>query len=164
MQNAHADHDERARYLRLIWGRCASYADCGRPTLQSLNNCILQKRNSWIGFFLSWQLCIVLQARSASFAKRLMPCQAEEEVNQLAYVQKHLPSLLALLAESTEDGENDTKVCNVLIKNLEFLFYLNFVLKSAAAFWFHGCVKKWGWHDHLFIHSRVVSTISYFAW
>jgi TBCC domain-containing protein 1 len=63
-----------------------------------------------------------------------MPCQAEEEVNQLAYVQKHLPSLLALLAESTEDGENDTKVCNVLIKNLEFLFYLNFVLKSAAAF------------------------------
>ncbi len=76
----------------------------------------------------------MLQARSASFAKRLMPCQAEEEVNQLAYVQKHLPSLLALLAESTEDGENDTKVCNVLIKNLEFLFYLNFVLKSAAAF------------------------------
>ncbi|CAM6051077.1 unnamed protein product [Sphagnum compactum] len=51
-----------------------------------------------------------LQARSASFAKRLMPCQAEEEVNQLAYVQKHLPSLLALLAESTEDGENGTKV------------------------------------------------------
>jgi hypothetical protein len=52
MQNAHTDHDERARYLRLIWGRCASYADCGRLTLQSLNNCVLQKRNSWIGFFL----------------------------------------------------------------------------------------------------------------
>ncbi|CAM6049575.1 unnamed protein product [Sphagnum compactum] len=45
-----------------------------------------------------------------SIAKRLMPCQAEEEVHQLAYVQKHLPSLLALLAESTEDEENGTKV------------------------------------------------------
>ncbi len=54
----------------------------------------------------------MLQARSASIAKRLMPCQAEEEVHQLAYVQKHLPSLLALLAESTEDEENGTKVCN----------------------------------------------------
>jgi TBCC domain-containing protein 1 len=51
-----------------------------------------------------------LQARSASIAKRSMPCQAEEEVHQLAYVQKHLPSLLALLAESTEDEENGTKV------------------------------------------------------
>lgn len=39
-----------------------------------------------------------------------MPCQAEEEVHQLSYVQKHLPSLLALLAESTEDGEDSTKV------------------------------------------------------
>ncbi|CAM6028454.1 unnamed protein product [Sphagnum balticum] len=45
-----------------------------------------------------------------SIAKRSMPCQAEEEVHQLAYVQKHLPSLLALLAESTEDEGNGTKV------------------------------------------------------
>ena len=39
-----------------------------------------------------------------------MPGQAEEEVNQLTYMQKHMPSLLSLLAETTEEGENSTKV------------------------------------------------------
>lgn len=45
-----------------------------------------------------------------------MPGQAEEEVNQLTYMQKHMPSLLSLLAETTEEGENSTKVNSSIIK------------------------------------------------
>lgn len=44
-----------------------------------------------------------------------MPGQAEEEVNQLTYMQKHMPSLLSLLAETTEEGENSTKVSSSII-------------------------------------------------
>ncbi|KAG0626983.1 hypothetical protein M758_2G165400 [Ceratodon purpureus] len=49
-----------------------------------------------------------MQARSTS--RRSMPGQAEEEVNQLTYVQKHLPNLLSLLAGTTEEEENSGKV------------------------------------------------------
>lgn len=44
-----------------------------------------------------------------------MPGQAEEEVNQLTYMQKHMPSLLSLLAETTEEGENSAKVSSSII-------------------------------------------------
>ena len=44
-----------------------------------------------------------------------MPGQAEEEVNQLTYMQKHMPSLLSLLAETTEDGEDCAKVSSSMI-------------------------------------------------
>lgn len=51
-----------------------------------------------------------LQVRSSTVSRRSMPSQAEEEVNQLAYVQKHLPNLLSLLAEITEEEGNSNKV------------------------------------------------------
>lgn len=51
-----------------------------------------------------------MQVRSSTVSWRSMPSQAEEEVNQLAYVQKHLPNLLNLLAETTEEEENSNKV------------------------------------------------------
>jgi TBCC domain-containing protein 1 len=43
-----------------------------------------------------------------------MPGQAEEEVNQLTYVQKHLPNLLSLLAETAAEEENSGKVIKVI--------------------------------------------------
>lgn len=46
-----------------------------------------------------------------------MPGQAEEEVNQLTYMQKHMPSLLCLLAETTEEEENSTKVSSSIIND-----------------------------------------------
>jgi TBCC domain-containing protein 1 len=51
-----------------------------------------------------------LQIRSSTVSRRSIPSQAEEEVNQLAYVQKHLPNLLNLLAETTEEEGNSNKV------------------------------------------------------
>lgn len=50
-----------------------------------------------------------------------MPGQAEEEVHQLAYIQKHLPSLLSLLAETSEEGENSTKVQFVILRRTLWL-------------------------------------------
>ncbi|KAJ7568059.1 hypothetical protein O6H91_01G017200 [Diphasiastrum complanatum] len=43
-------------------------------------------------------------------ARRSVPFQAEEEAHQLTWVQKHLPSILGLLAEFTIDEDNETKV------------------------------------------------------
>ncbi|KAJ7563925.1 hypothetical protein O6H91_03G130600 [Diphasiastrum complanatum] len=43
-------------------------------------------------------------------ARRSVPFQAEEEVHQLTWVQKHLPSMLGLLAELTNDEDSETKV------------------------------------------------------
>jgi len=48
---------------------------------------------------------IVLQlVRSNS--RRFMPSQADEEIHQLSYLQKHMANILTLLADSVE-GEGD---------------------------------------------------------
>ncbi|KAG6555315.1 hypothetical protein Mapa_003358 [Marchantia paleacea] len=60
--------------------------------------------------------------------RRTMPCQAEEEAHQLAFVRKHLPSLLALLAESAEDGDQDAKVIT-----LEKFQHLALLLRAGDA-------------------------------
>ena len=64
----------------------------------------------------------ILQARSVS--RRSMPGQAEEEVNQLTYVQKHLPNLLSLLAETTEEEESSGKVIKVNLMWRKLSFHL----------------------------------------
>ncbi|KAL2641266.1 hypothetical protein R1flu_008853 [Riccia fluitans] len=66
-----------------------------------------------------------LQNRSS---RRTMPCLAEEEAHQLAFVRKHLPSILALLAESTEDGDHEAKVIT-----LEKFQHLSLLLRAADA-------------------------------
>eukprot|EP00249_Psilotum_nudum_P023190 c28780_g1_i1 orf=642-2501(+) len=61
-----------------------------------------------------------VQVRSS---RRTMPSQADEEAHQLAYVQKHLPAILALLVESADEDDTETQVL-VLEKfnRLGFLF------------------------------------------
>lgn len=62
-----------------------------------------------------------------------MPGQAEEEVHQLAYIQKHLPSLLSLLAETSEEGENSTKVQSVILIRTPWL-------KNKQSSWSVRCI------------------------
>ncbi|XP_024393764.1 uncharacterized protein [Physcomitrium patens] len=69
-----------------------------------------------------------MQVRSSTVSRRSMPGQAEEEVNQLTYVQKHLPNLLSLLAETTEEGEGCCKV--ITAKKFE---HLGLLLKAKNA-------------------------------
>uniref|UniRef100_A0A0C9RYC3 TBCC domain-containing protein 1 n=1 Tax=Wollemia nobilis TaxID=56998 RepID=A0A0C9RYC3_9CONI len=45
--------------------------------------------------------------------RRFMPSQADEEAHQLSYVQKHLPNILALLAEPSEDDNSETQVLSL---------------------------------------------------
>lgn len=71
-----------------------------------------------------------------------MPSQAEEEVNQLTYVQKHLPNLLNLLAETAEENSNN-KVINVHPSN-KFLcdISLPHVKRGIFALKKYPCWKK----------------------
>lgn len=62
-----------------------------------------------------------------------MPGQAEEEVHQLAYIQKHLPSLLSLLAETSEEGENSAKVQSVILIRTPWL-------KNKQSSWSVRCI------------------------
>eukprot|EP01018_Ginkgo_biloba_P031798 Gb_15852 [translate_table: standard] len=39
--------------------------------------------------------------------RRFMPSQVDEEAHQLSYVQKHLPNILGLLAEPTEEEDSE---------------------------------------------------------
>lgn len=64
-----------------------------------------------------------LQVRTS---RRSMPSQADEEAHQLAYVQKHLPALLSLLAESSGDDDSDLQVLT-----LERFNHLGMLLRSG---------------------------------
>lgn len=70
-----------------------------------------------------------------------MPGQAEEEVHQLAYIQKHLPSLLSLLAETSEEGENSTKVQSVILIRTPWLKnkQSSWSVKVHLSCWSLGC-------------------------
>ncbi|XP_022967755.1 TBCC domain-containing protein 1-like [Cucurbita maxima] len=48
-----------------------------------------------------------------SNSRRLMPSQADEEAHQLSYLQKHLPNILSLLAESVEEEGEESSVLSV---------------------------------------------------
>lgn len=69
-----------------------------------------------------------MQVRSSTVSRRLMPGHAEEEVNQLAYMRKHLPNLLSLLAETSEEEENSNKVITA-----EQFEHLGLLLKAKNA-------------------------------
>ncbi|GAV63931.1 TBCC domain-containing protein [Cephalotus follicularis] len=45
-----------------------------------------------------------------SNSRRFMPSQADEEVHQLSYLQKHLANILSLLADSVDDGGEESLV------------------------------------------------------
>ncbi|GLJ06893.1 hypothetical protein SUGI_0051590 [Cryptomeria japonica] len=45
--------------------------------------------------------------------RRSLPSQVDEEAHQLSYVQKHLPNILALLAEPSEDGNSEMQVLSL---------------------------------------------------
>uniref|UniRef100_A0A7I4D0F2 TBCC domain-containing protein 1 n=1 Tax=Physcomitrium patens TaxID=3218 RepID=A0A7I4D0F2_PHYPA len=62
-----------------------------------------------------------LQVRSSTVSRRSMPSQAEEEVNQLTYVQKHLPNLLNLLAETAEENSNNKVITAEQFEHLGLL-------------------------------------------
>jgi hypothetical protein len=54
-----------------------------------------------------------------SNSRRFMPSQADEEIHQLSYLQKHMANILTLLADSVE-GEGDDS----LVRSLFFLLSL----------------------------------------
>ncbi|XP_073010291.1 uncharacterized protein [Typha latifolia] len=58
-----------------------------------------------------------------SNSRRFMPSQADEEVHQLSYLQKHMGNILALLSESIEGGEEDETLVLTAqnFQHLEFL-------------------------------------------
>ncbi|CAM6097928.1 unnamed protein product [Calypogeia fissa] len=67
----------------------------------------------------------LLQARAS---RRYLPCQAEDEAHQFSFFQKHLPSILSLLAQSSEDGDQDAKVIT-----LEKFQHLALLLRAGDA-------------------------------
>jgi hypothetical protein len=44
---------------------------------------------------------------------RFMPPQADEEIHQLSYLQKHMENIITLLADSVEGDGNDSLVCHL---------------------------------------------------
>ncbi|KAL5207041.1 hypothetical protein ABZP36_031476 [Zizania latifolia] len=58
-----------------------------------------------------------------SNSRRFMPSQADEEIHQLSYLQKHMANILALLADSVE-GEGDDS----LVLTLESFEHLGFLV------------------------------------
>ena len=64
-----------------------------------------------------WQL-----VRSNS--RRFIPSQADEEIHQLSYLQKHMANILTLLADSVEGEGDDSLVCHLLFKLLKLLLFI----------------------------------------
>ncbi|XP_058207608.1 uncharacterized protein LOC131320782 [Rhododendron vialii] len=59
-----------------------------------------------------------------SNSRRFVPSQADEEVHQLSYLQKHLANILTLLADSVEgEGEESQVLTLKKFEHLEFLIY-----------------------------------------
>uniref|UniRef100_A0A0D9YNP3 TBCC domain-containing protein 1 n=1 Tax=Oryza glumipatula TaxID=40148 RepID=A0A0D9YNP3_9ORYZ len=61
-----------------------------------------------------------------SNSRRFMPSQADEEIHQLSYLQKHMANILTLLADSVE-GEGDDS----LVLTMETFEHLGFLLKFS---------------------------------
>eukprot|EP00252_Welwitschia_mirabilis_P012332 TRINITY_DN27350_c0_g1_i1.p1 TRINITY_DN27350_c0_g1~~TRINITY_DN27350_c0_g1_i1.p1 ORF type:complete len:588 (-),score=93.67 TRINITY_DN27350_c0_g1_i1:39-1802(-) len=61
----------------------------------------------------------------ARSARRFMPSQADEELHQVSYIEKHLLNILSLLAEPTEEDQIETQVLSIdRFERLQFLFSL----------------------------------------
>ncbi|KAL1554607.1 TBCC domain-containing protein 1-like [Salvia divinorum] len=59
-----------------------------------------------------------------SNSRRFIPSQADEEVHQLSYLQKHIGNILSLLADSTEGEGDDSLVLSMdKFEHLGFLVY-----------------------------------------
>ena len=90
---------------------------------------------------------IVLQlVRSNS--RRFMPSQADEEIHQLSYLQKHMANILTLLADSVEGEGDDSLVWHLFFSVVCFGREIHHVLFSD----FHTRVS---WHD-----KRLIETIT----
>jgi hypothetical protein len=64
--------------------------------------------------YLLTTISVVLQlVRSNS--RRFIPSQADEEIHQLSYLQKHMANILTLLADSVEGEGDDSLVCYLLL-------------------------------------------------
>nr|CAB3449208.1 unnamed protein product [Digitaria exilis] len=61
-----------------------------------------------------------------SNSRRFMPSQADEEIHQLSYLQKHMPNILTLLADSVE-GEGDDS----LVLTMETFEHLGFLVQFS---------------------------------
>ena len=72
---------------------------------------------------------IVLQlVRSNS--RRCMPSQADEEIHQLSYLQKHMANILTLLADSVEGEGDDSLVWHLFFSVVCFGREIHHVLFS----------------------------------
>ncbi|KAL1569360.1 TBCC domain-containing protein 1-like [Salvia divinorum] len=59
-----------------------------------------------------------------SNSRRFIPSQADEEVHQLSYLQKHIGNILSLLADSSEGEGDDSLVLSIdKFEHLGFLMY-----------------------------------------
>ncbi|KAJ6818001.1 TBCC domain-containing protein 1-like [Iris pallida] len=65
-----------------------------------------------------------------SNSRRFMPSQADEEAHQLSYLQKHMPNILALLAESVE-GEGEEALVLTLERFQHLGFFIQFVQNES---------------------------------
>uniref|UniRef100_A0A453NMK0 Uncharacterized protein n=1 Tax=Aegilops tauschii subsp. strangulata TaxID=200361 RepID=A0A453NMK0_AEGTS len=59
-----------------------------------------------------------------SNSRRFIPSQADEEIHQLSYLQKHMANILTLLADSVEGEGDDSLVCHLLFKLLKLLLFI----------------------------------------
>jgi hypothetical protein len=71
--------------------------------------------------------------------RRSLPCQAEEEAHQLSFIEKHLDSILSLLAEPTDDGDDGGKVRGKFVN-----FEVPVHVKGSLPI-FHKLEEKTGW-------------------
>ncbi|KAG8070143.1 hypothetical protein GUJ93_ZPchr0006g46218 [Zizania palustris] len=72
-----------------------------------------------------------------SNSRRFMPSQADEEIHQLSYLQKHMANILTLLADSVEDEGDDSLVLTMeSFEHLGFLVHFSegTPLSQAATF------------------------------
>ncbi|ERN11654.1 hypothetical protein AMTRI_Chr03g138960 [Amborella trichopoda] len=69
-------------------------------------------------------LCALSPLQFVRTNRRFMPSQADEEAHQLSYLQKHLPNMLALLAQPAEAEDDEAMVLSVdRFEHLGFLFH-----------------------------------------
>ncbi|KAL6888336.1 hypothetical protein ACP4OV_009362 [Aristida adscensionis] len=61
-----------------------------------------------------------------SNSRRFMPSQADEEIHQLSYLQKHMANILTLLADSVEGGGDDS-----LVLTMETFEHLGFLVQFS---------------------------------
>jgi hypothetical protein len=69
--------------------------------------------------------CCLQLVRSNS--RRFIPSQADEEIHQLSYLQKHMANILTLLADSVEGEGDDSLVCHLPLSSSNCFYALFFI-------------------------------------